>query len=343
MDEKRADAGFADGGRGEEIKGFNNIIEDELNMTLEDAVKEHPVILTDGSMLERLRRDDSVELDPHILHAGLMYDDSERSVVVRLHRQYIDIGVEFGAPFIVLAPTWRANPERIEKSRFRDKKDVNGDCVRLLDSIRREYPGGGENIYVGGVMACRGDCYRPEEAISRDEAKQFHKPQAEALANAGVDLIASCTLPAVSEAAGMAAAISETGCAYGISFVVGPAGRVLDGTSLHDAIARIDSETDPRPLFYGANCVHPSALEKALGREMNQTPLVRERFLFFQGNTSAKSPEELDNLEHLDAMDPEEYGEAMAAVHKRFGVKILGGCCGSDNRHIEEIGKRVGP
>ncbi len=310
-------------------------------MKFKDAVKEYPVILTDGSILERLRRDCPVELDPHILHAGLIYDDLGRSVISRLHRQHMDVGVKFDLPFIVLAPTWRANPERIGKSAFRDKKDVNGDCVRLLDSIRREFPGGGEKIYMGAVMACRGDCYRPDEAISRDEAKQFHKPQADALAGAGVDFIAPCTLPAVSEASGMAAAISETGCAYGISFVVGPDGRVLDGTSLHDAIERIDSETDRKPLFYGANCVHPSALVKALGREINQTPLVRERFIFFQANTSAKSPEELDNLEYLDTMDPKEYGEAMAAVHERFGVKILGGCCGSDNRHIEEIAKAV--
>ncbi len=311
-------------------------------MTFEDAVKNCPVILTDGSMLERLRRESSVELDPYIMHAGLIYDDVARNVVVKLHRQYIDIGIRFDLPFVVLAPTWRANPERIEKSDFRNKKDINGDCVRLLDSIRQEHPARVKKIYIGAVMACRGDCYRPGEAMARDEAKRFHTHQAEALAGAGVDLILPCTLPAVSEASGIAAAVSATGCAYGISFVAGPDGRVLDGTSLHDAIERIDSETDPKPLFYGANCVHPSALEKALAREINQTPLVRERFIFFQANTSAKSSEELDNLEYLDTMDPGKYGEAMAALHERFGIKILGGCCGSDNRHIEEIAKRVG-
>ncbi|MCP4688001.1 MAG: homocysteine S-methyltransferase family protein [Desulfobacterales bacterium] len=310
-------------------------------MKIEDAVKRYPVILTDGAVLERLRRERTMELDPHILHAGLIYDDIGRRVVAGIYRQYIEVALKFDLPIIVLAPTWRANPERIGQSNFRDKEDINGDCVRFLHSIRREYPGHEKKIYVGAVMACRGDSYRPDEAISREEARRFHAPQARALADAGADLITPCTLPAVSEASGIAAALSETGCAHGISLVVRPDGRVLDGASLHDAIHRIDSETDPKPLFYGVNCVHPSAFAKALEREINQTPLVRERLFFFQANTSAKSPEELDNLEYLDAMDPGEYGEAMAALHERFGVKILGGCCGSDHRHIEEIAARV--
>lgn len=310
-------------------------------MTFEDAIREYPVILTDGSILERLRREEGVELDPAILHAGIIYDEHGRNVAARFHRRYIDIGLRFDLPFVSLASTWRASPERIEKSVFKDKKDINGDSVRFLDSIRREYSDYAKKVYVGATMACGGDCYRPEEAISREEAMRLHQPQAEALAEAGVDVILACTLPAVSEASGMAAAVSGTGRAYGISFVARPDGRVLDGTSLHDAIERIDSETDPKPLFYGVNCTHPSALRQALEREFNQTPLVRERLMLFQANTSAKSPEELDNLEHLDAMDPGEYGEAMAALHSRFGLKILGGCCGSDNRHIEEIAKKI--
>lgn len=55
-------------------------------------------ILGEGSMYERLRRDPAVEFDPHIAHAGLIYDPASARVMEETHREYLDIGQKYGLP-----------------------------------------------------------------------------------------------------------------------------------------------------------------------------------------------------------------------------------------------------
>ena len=152
-----------------------------------------------------------------------------------------------------------------------------------------------------------------------------------------MDFILAATLPAVSEALGIAAAVSQCGIPYGLSFVIRSDGRILDGTPLQTAIEKIDATVDPAPLFYQINCVHPTIFKEAL----KHSDPGSGRILGLQANTSLKSPEELDGLDYLDTSEPKEFAESMLALHTQFGLKIIGGCCGTDHRHIEEIAKRL--
>ena len=135
-------------------------------MNFIEAVKTEPVILAEGAVIERLNRDDRIQLDPHIVNSGLIYDSHGREALNAIYRQYIDIGLCHGLPMITLAPTWRANPERIQKSEFKHKNHINSDCVSFLNEIRRSYGTYACDIYVGGLMACAGDAYQPDEALS---------------------------------------------------------------------------------------------------------------------------------------------------------------------------------
>jgi len=310
-------------------------------MTFKNIITESKVILTEGGMVERIRRDTSVGLDSSIAHSGLIYDKKGREVLRKIYNEYISIGQEYNLPFISLAPTWRANPERIKKSVFYNYKNINRDCVDFLNEIRRNYSDYSKSILIGGMMACKGDAYRPEEALSKEDAAKFHSEQAEALASSNLDFIKAATLPSVSEAYGIASAISVHGIPYILSFVVRKDGSILDGTPLHRAIDLIDSEIHPEPVFYMVNCVHPTIFEQAIIHNITISENMTKRILGFQANTSAKSPEELDDLSYLDSSDPEEFADLMIALHKRFGIKVLGGCCGSDGRHIVEIAKRL--
>jgi homocysteine S-methyltransferase len=105
-------------------------------------------------------------------------------------------------------------------------------------------------------MSCRGDAYSPAEALLVDEALEFHAWQAGKLADTGADFLLAATLPALSEATGLALALAATGKPYLLSFVVRPEGTLLDGTPLKDAIAAIDSAVTPSPLAYLINCTH---------------------------------------------------------------------------------------
>jgi homocysteine S-methyltransferase len=298
-------------------------------------------ILAEGAVIERLRRDPAATIDPHIANAGLIYSEAGRAALRRIYTQYLDIGKAYNLPMITLTPTWRANPERLRRAGFADTAAVNGDATRFLAEIRSSFGHYAGQIFVGGLMGCRGDAYNPAEALGNDEAVTFHHPQAHALVAAGVDFLVASTLPAFSEALGMARAMAETGAPYILSFVLRPAGTLLDGTPLHTVIARIDAAVSPYPSAYMANCVHPRVYAAALSQALAQDSGVGERIIGLQANTSAKSPEELDGLESLDSEAPAPFAAAMLDVRRQFGAKVLGGCCGSDERHIEAIAAMV--
>lgn len=299
------------------------------------------VILAEGSVYERLRRSADLEWDPEIAHAGLVFDARGREVLEAVHREYLGIGPRHGLPTLVLADTWRANRDRIERSRY-SNEDVNGECARLVCELRDELATQQAPIFAGGMLGPRGDAYSPGEAPGTDEAESFHSFQVERLATTGLDLIKGATLPAVDEALGLARAISRASLPYFLSFVIRPDGRVLDGTPLDRAIERIDAGTPVPPTGYYVNCVHPTILSAALrtlhvARPASAAPLAR--LVGFHANTSARSPEELDGLEKIDTEDPETFAELLYQAHERFGLKILGGCCGSGPEHIEHLAR----
>ena len=310
-------------------------------MGFSEAVQGQPIILTEGALIERLRRDPAVSLDPHVLHAGLVYEERGREALRGLYRQYLDIGLAADLPMIVCAPTWRANPVRLRQAGLADR-NVNRDGARFVAAIRDEYGAYARRVFLGGLLGCMGDAYKPEEGLSADEAARFHGAQAKALAMAGVDFLFAATLPNADEALGMAHAMAACRIPYVVSFVLQRDGRLLDGIPLHQAVATIDEAASPRPLFYMANCVHPRVFETALASEVSRAYRLHERVIGLQANTSTRSPEALEGLADLDAGEaPEVLADAMLRLYRRFRTKILGGCCGTDQRHIAWIARRA--
>jgi homocysteine S-methyltransferase len=183
-------------------------------------------------------------------------------------------------------------------------------------------------------MGPRGDAYDPAQALAEEEAVRFHSWQAEQLALAGVDFLQAATLPALSEALGMARAMAQTGLHFSVSFVIRGEGRLLDGTPLAQAMEEVDRKTLPGTWFMGANCVHPTVLARALD---SQPAGIRDRLLALQANTSMKSPEELDGSAETETEEPAEFARAMIGIWQGFGVRILGGCCGTDGGHIRAL------
>lgn len=305
-------------------------------MSFEETVRSRPWLITEGAVIERLRREFSVPLDPWVHHAGFVYDRQGRHVLENVYGQYLSIGRRAGVPMIIFTPTWRANPERLNHAGL-DGRDVNGDGVRFLEEVRRNCGPYAGSVFIGGLVGCRGDAYRPEEALDEDVAARFHTRQLTALAAAGVDFLMAATMPALGESIGMARAMAGTGTPYIISFVIRPSGNLLDGTPLERAMAEIDARVRPRPFGFMVNCVHPSVMRLALESVSRRDAGAMERLLGLQANTSSLSPEELDGRATLDSDDPHTFAQGMAGLHRTFGLKILGGCCGSDHRHIAEM------
>lgn len=303
-------------------------------MRLRDAFLLSPVLLAEGSIYERLRRDPALRLDPFIAHAALLYDGAGRRALAAAHRDYGEIAVRHGLPLVAFTDTWRASAPRIASSRFRGEA-VNRDHVLFLRGVLRDVP-----AVVGSITGPHGDGYRPAEAPGCDEAKRIHEPQIDELAEAGADLLMAATLPAFEEARGIAALMGESGIDWMLSFVIRPDGRLLDGTPLAVAIESIDAESASAPVGYSVNCVHPSVLASALP---SLPPQARSRLLSFQANTSRRPPEELDGLEALETEDPGLFADRLAAVGATAALRIVGGCCGAGPEQMEALAARLDP
>ena len=303
-------------------------------------LEKYPCILGEGAVIERLRRNAELELDPFLVNSAFIYEDAKRAALGAICRQYLDIGRELDLPLLMSTATWRANRDRIDSAGYAGV-DVNGDNVRFLDALRKSYGEYAQKVAICGLMSCRGDAYRPADAMSVGESLEFHSWQAEKLAVPGVDFLLAATLPALSEATGLALALAAAGKSYMLSFVVRPEGTLLDGTPLKDAIAAIDAAVTPRPLAYLINCTHASFARAALLHETNSSSLVRQRIIGLLANTAALSPEELNESTALVEEDPETFATSVAVLHRELGLKILGGCCGTDARHILSLAAQL--
>lgn len=309
-------------------------------ISFQDFLATYPVILGEGAVIERLRRSGGVNLDEHVVNSALIYNIEGRSALEAICCQYLEIGQRYNLPLLLSTPTWRAGRDRIAAAGL-EGRDLNGDNFRFLAELRNRYGDYANKVAICGLMSCRGDAYRPEEAMTESAAAEFHAWQAEALASAGVDFLLAATLPALSEAIGLARAQAATGLPYIISFVARPEGTLLDGTSLVEAIALIDAAVTPRPLGFMINCTHASVFRSALFSESNSSNLVRERVIGLLANTAALSPEELDGNTELVEESPDVFGRSVSALHSELAINILGGCCGTDNRHIEWLAQEL--
>jgi S-methylmethionine-dependent homocysteine/selenocysteine methylase len=236
-----------------------------------------------------------------------------------IYTEYAETASRWRLPIVLFAPTWRANRDHA-KAR---------DNAKALEFVRRF------SSCVGALMGPRGDCYSPQAALSREQARAFHVWQAEELSQAGFVLVS--TMPAVSEALGMLDVVPAP-CL--VSFVITADGRLLDGTPLRDAIARIDDAAPRAPLGYWINCVHPGALAMGLAAQ-GDSPALR-RIVGVQGNTSALDPRQFFQVSEFAADSADVFAGAMAQIHRRFSIPVVGGCCGTRREHLEELGRALG-
>jgi homocysteine S-methyltransferase len=292
-------------------------------------LKNNDLILMEASIVESLRRHADVSLDPVLVNAPLIYEETGRLALARLYQGYIDIAMGAEKPFLMCTPTWRANHARVIETGV--ATGINIDAVHFLRELR-EASGWKEHIRIGGMIGCKNDCYKPEQGLSAKDAEQFHSWQLEQLKQGGVDFLIAETLPHVGEAVGIARAMARTGLPYIISFVIARDGHVLDGTDLETAIGNVDAASNGKPLGFMVNCAYPSFLCAS-----SQPPGVFARLIGYQANASSMDHCDLDGAGALHQESTADWGALMLELHHKYGVQILGGCCGTNTEHLRFI------
>jgi homocysteine S-methyltransferase len=290
--------------------------------------------LTDGGMETTLIFHDGVDL-PHFASFVLMETARGRALLAKYYESYLAIARRQGVGFVLDSPTWRANPDWGLKLGYGAAalKAVNASSVAFLKGLRAKWESPQTPCVISGAIGPRGDGYRAGN-MDADEAETYHAPQIEAFAEAGADMTTAFTLNTANEAVGIARAARAIGLPCAISFTVETDGKLANGQTLREAIEAVDRATQNAPEYFMVNCAHPTHFEQALQAD----EAWMERIHGVRANASAKSHAELDESETLDAGDPLNLGARYQRLRQSFpAMRILGGCCGTDHRHVAAI------
>jgi homocysteine S-methyltransferase len=295
------------------------------------AVRRGDLVLADGGVETRVMFDDTVPMDAVLGSASLLDTALGREALNDIFGGYIGDAGSFGTSAVLGTPTFRASERWINAASGHEVDELNQRAMAFQQGVRDRSRADDQPVWIAGVLGPAGDAYRPEQAPDAGEALAYHRRQAQALATAGADFLYAATFCSVAESIGVVQAMAETGSTTVVSFVLGPDTRVLDGTPLDVAIRRVDDVSPP--AWFALSCVHPDLAARAvdgLGAELDRLREVK-------ANASALSPDQLVMLDHVDTGDPEAWADSMARLRRDAGIPVLGGCCGTDGRHLRAL------
>ena len=292
------------------------------------------VFLTDGGIETTLIFHHGLDL-PLFAAFDLLKNDAGTEALRAYYATYAQLANEQGVGFVLESPTWRASPGWGRQLGYSDEQldALNRKAIALMEELRAEYQSEAP-IVISGCIGPEGDGYAPEAMLTADEAERYHSLQIGTFADTAADMVTAITMTYAEEATGLARAAAGAGLPVVISFTLETDGRLPSGQALGGAIAQVDDATDGAPAYFMINCAHPTHFAKAVA---DAGPWVR-RIGGLRTNASTKSHAELDEAEELDEGDPDD----LAARHAELkgllpAVNVLGGCCGTDHRHVGAI------
>lgn len=273
---------------------------------------------------------------PHFASIVLLQTAHGRQALDDYFRGFLELAKRVGSGIVLESATWRASPDWAEPLGLSQAEldDLNRDAVQMLAQLREAYGAAVPHIIVSGCIGPRGDGYDPGRIMSVDEAQGYHAHQATVLAGAGADLLTGITMTNIPEATGLAKAARALDVPVAISFTVETDGRLPTGDLLGEAVTAVDAAVGGYPAYYMVNCAHPMHFAGALDPAAPWTTRIRG----VRANASRCSHAELDAMTELDIGDIAELAALHRDLRQRFpNINVLGGCCGTDLRHITAI------
>ena len=291
--------------------------------------------LTDGGLLTTLIFHDGIAL-PHFACFHLLESEAGRARIRSYQERYIALAKRAGIGFIQESVTWRANPDWGQKLGYSREAlvEANRRAVDFMLALRRQHESPHMPIVISGTVGPRGDGYKAEARMTAKEAQDYHGFQIGVLAATEADMVSAFTMTYVQEAIGIVRAARAAQIPSVISFTLETDGRLPSGQSLREAIEQCDRETGDGPAYYMINCAHPAHFES----ELKKGGAWLERLRGLRANSSKRSHAELDASPDLDIGNPLELGQDYRRLSALLPhLTVLGGCCGTDHRHVEQI------
>ena len=305
------------------------------NSKLEQLLSTPQPFLTDGGLETTMIFLEGQEL-PAFAAFPLLDNPTGQAILRDYFEKFLQVAKDNQTGFVLDTPTWRAShgwaedtgysPEAIDK--------LNAKAVSFARTIAADWEAKDVPVVVNGAIGPAGDGYVPDNAMTAREAQEYHARQVVSFATAGADMVSAVTMNYVEEAIGIASAAKAAGIPVVISFTVETDGKLPTGQTVEDAIAEVDAATGAAPVYYMINCAHPDHFSDIL-----KGAAWTERLGGMRANASRMSHAELDEAEELDDGNPEEFGQLHAAMMQGLtNIRVIGGCCGTDHRHVSEVG-----
>ena len=292
------------------------------------------VFLTDSGLETTLIFKDGIELN-QFASFELIKTENGRRRLLDYFREHAQTAVDADMGFVLESPTWRSNADWGAKLGYSPSEldALNRQSIDLMVQVRDELETSNSPMPISGNVGPLGDGYVAGK-MSAADAEALHAPQIRSFAATEADLVSAFTMTSTDEAIGVTRAAVKAGIPVVISFTVETDGRLPSGQTLRQAIETVDAATGAAPAYYMINCAHPTHFEQALAA--NEAWIKRVRGI--RANASKRSHAELDEAKDLDDGDPAELGRQYRELRRGFPqFAVLGGCCGTDHRHVEQI------
>jgi S-methylmethionine-dependent homocysteine/selenocysteine methylase len=297
--------------------------------------------LTDGGIETTLIFNEGIDL-PDFAAFDLVKTAEGRAALRKYFDTYAEIARRHKVGLILESPTWRANPEWATRLGYSAEElaAANSAAIGMLVEVRAEFESDLTPIVISGCIGPRGDGYIADSAMNPGQAQAYHSIQIETFAESEADMVSAITMNYVEEALGLTLAARDAGMPVAVSFTVETDGRLPTGDTLESAIERVDAATSAYPAYYMINCAHPTHFADVIDKGGSW----RDRIHGLRANASRRSHQELNEAPEVDAGDPDELARQYADIRRSLTrLNVMGGCCGTDHRHIEKIAEVNAP
>lgn len=289
------------------------------------------VRILDGATATELQRRGLEVKAPAWTNAALL-DEDGRAALLGIHRDYAAAGAD-----ILTANTFRLNRRSLRAAGLERRAQELRDAAVAL--ARRANPAG----LVAGSLAPVEDCYAPGLVPGDSVLREEHGDSVAGLLEAGADLVLAETMNCAREAAACAEACRALGAPFLVSFACTDGGRLLSGEALSEGLAAL---APYEPLGVLVNCTGFSGTRKALQSVMPWGPEAGGLLAGAYANIEERAPELKGrhvNRYLSPKSSPVEFAALTRNLVRDFGLKLVGGCCGSTPEHIRQLASVLKP
>ena len=287
-------------------------------MDLLNALKQNTVLIADGATGTQLQKAGLPAGSPPEL-----WNLDNPAAIIAHHLSYLDAGSD-----IVLTNTFGGNAIKLHSHNLESKTgEINARAAELARKAA------GSNRFVFGDVGPTGHLLLPLGDLSEEEAISAFTEQISALVSGGVDAILIETMSSLDEAkAAIKAAKSVTNLPILVTLSFDTRGRTMMGVKPAQAVKALW----PMGIqVIGANCGRTLTETLTAIQEMKST--IPEAVLMAKPNAGLPH---LENDESVYDVSPETMAE-YSLLFVNEGVKIFGGCCGSNPDHIRAVAQKL--